>query len=59
MSHFAELKTELEVLGSGHRTDSIEDKVDALWIQVRMASYSLASHVPSSVARNPPDGVGE
>jgi hypothetical protein len=59
VSHFLELKTELEVLRFGRSADLIEDKVDAMWIRVRAASNSLASHVPSSVARNPPDGVGE
>jgi hypothetical protein len=56
--HFPELETELEVLGSGCSVDLIEDEVDALWTRVRTASDSLGSHVPSFVARNPPDGVG-
>jgi hypothetical protein len=59
VSHIPELKTELDVLGSGCSADLIEHKVDAILIQVCMASDLLASHVPSSVARNPPDGVGE
>jgi hypothetical protein len=42
LSHFPELKSELELF----RT------------RVRAASDSLASHVPPSVARSPPDGVG-
>jgi hypothetical protein len=49
----------LEVLGSGRSTDLTEDKADALWIQVHVASDSLASHVPSSVACNPPGNTGE
>jgi hypothetical protein len=56
--HFLELKTVLEVLRSRRSTDPIEDEVDAIWIRVRTASDSLVSHVPSSVAHNPPDGVG-
>jgi hypothetical protein len=58
VSHFPELKTELEVLRSRRNTDLTEDEADALWIRVRWASDSLVSHVPSSVARNPPDDVG-
>jgi hypothetical protein len=59
VSHFLELKTELEVLGSGHSVDLIEDEADAMWIRMRVASNSLASHVPSSVVYNSPDGAGE
>jgi hypothetical protein len=59
MSHFPELKTELEVLRSGCSSDLTEDKSDALWIRVHVASDSLASHVPSLGARNPPNDVGE
>jgi hypothetical protein len=57
--HFSELKIELEVLRSGHGADLTEDEVDAPWIWVRVALDSLVSRVPSSVARNPPDGAGE
>jgi hypothetical protein len=59
VSHFLELETELEVLGFGHSVDLIEDKLDVVWTRVHVALDSLASHVPSSIARNPPDGVGE
>jgi hypothetical protein len=59
VSHFLELKTELEVLGSSRSADLIKNETDALWIQVRVASDSLASHVPSSVARNPLDDARE
>jgi hypothetical protein len=52
LSHFLELKSELELLGFGRNADLIEDHADA-------ASDSLASLVPSSVARDPPDGMGE
>jgi hypothetical protein len=47
------------VLGSGCNADLTEDEADALWTQVRMASDSLTSYVPSSVARGPLDGEGE
>jgi hypothetical protein len=53
MSHFPELKTDLEVLRSEHNADLTEDEVDALWTQMHMASDSVASYVPSSVARKP------
>jgi hypothetical protein len=56
---FSKLKIELEVLGSRRSADLTEDEADALWIRVCVASDSLALHVPSSVACNPPDGVGE
>jgi hypothetical protein len=56
---FLELKSELELLGSGRNMDMIEDEEDALWTQVHAASDSLALYVPSSVARDPPHGVGE
>jgi Trp operon repressor len=59
MSHFLELDADLEVLESDHFTGLTEDEVDALWSRVRVASDLLASHVPSSVARHPPDSVGE
>jgi hypothetical protein len=59
VSHFLELKTELEVLGSGRNVDLTEDEVDALWTRVCMALDLLALYVPSSVARNPPNGVKE
>jgi hypothetical protein len=36
-----------------------EDEVDALWSLVRTAVDLLTSHVPSSVAHNPHDGVGK
>jgi hypothetical protein len=42
LSHFPELKSML---------DLTEDQVDALWSWVRIASDSLASHVPPSVTR--------
>jgi hypothetical protein len=30
LSHFSELGTELELLGSGHNMDVMEDRMDAL-----------------------------
>jgi hypothetical protein len=42
MSHFLELKSELQLLGSGCNADLTEDQADALWTWVRMASDSLA-----------------
>jgi hypothetical protein len=58
ISHFSELKSELELLGSRHKVDLIEDEADALWTRVSAASDSLASYVPSSVAHGPPNNVG-
>jgi hypothetical protein len=48
----------LELLGLGRNTDLMEDQVDALWIQARLTSNLLASHVLPSVACSPPDGSG-
>jgi hypothetical protein len=57
--HFSELDTDLEVLRSGSNMGLTESMVDALWSRVHVAANSLASHVPYSVARNPPDSAGE
>jgi hypothetical protein len=59
MWHFSELKSELELLRFRRNADLIEDQAESLWTRVRVASNSLASHVPSSVACSPPDGTGE
>jgi hypothetical protein len=59
VSLFPQLKTELEVLKSRHNADLTEGEAESLWIQVRVASDSLASHVPSLIACNPPDDAGE
>jgi hypothetical protein len=59
MSHFPELNPKLELLGSVHKMDLIEDEAGALWTRVRMASDSLTSYVPSSIAHSSPDDVGE
>jgi hypothetical protein len=58
MSHFLELKTDLEVPGSGHSADLTEDEAYALWTRVRSAIDLLVSYVPSSVACNPPYNMG-
>jgi hypothetical protein len=57
--HFLELMAELEALGSGRNAYFTEDEEDALWTRVRTTSDLLASHVPSSATRYPPDGAGE
>jgi hypothetical protein len=59
LSHFSELRAELELLGFGRSVDLTEDQVDALWTRVRQASDSLVSHVPPSLACGPPDGTVE
>jgi hypothetical protein len=59
VSHFLELKTEVEVFGSGCNADLSEDEVDAFWTWVRATVDLLVSYVPSSVAHNPPGGAGE
>jgi hypothetical protein len=59
LSHFLELKSELELLGSGQNADLTDDQANALWTLVSMALDSQASLVRSSIARNPPDDVGE
>jgi hypothetical protein len=58
VSHFPELKTDLEVLRFGRNVDLTKDEADALWTQVRAASNLLASYAPSLIARNPPDSMG-
>jgi hypothetical protein len=58
VSHFWELDADLEVLGSRRSTGLMEDEADALWSRVCVSLDSLASHVPSSVAHNPPGSTG-
>jgi hypothetical protein len=55
LSHFSELKPELELLGSERDVDQRDDQADALWPLVSVALDSLASLVPSSLARDPPN----
>jgi hypothetical protein len=59
MSHFPELKSELEVLRSRRNADLTGDQADALWTRVHVALDSLALHVPPTPARSPPDGAEE
>jgi hypothetical protein len=59
VSHLPELDVDLDVLGSRRVAGLTDDEVDALWSRVHVASDSLPSLVPSSVAHNPPDSVGE
>jgi hypothetical protein len=59
LSHFSELKSELEVLGSERNACLTEDLADALWTLVQMASDFLASHIPLLVACSPRDGAGD
>jgi hypothetical protein len=46
--HFPEQKPKLELLGSGHNTNLMEDQADALWTRVHVTSDALASHILSS-----------
>jgi hypothetical protein len=55
LAYFPELEPELELLGSGRDTHLNDDWVDALRPLVSVASDSLASVVPSSLARDPLD----
>jgi hypothetical protein len=48
VSHFLELKSKLELLGSGRNVDLTEDEANALWIRVCAALDSLTSYVASS-----------
>jgi hypothetical protein len=57
LTHFPELGTKLELLGSRHNADLTKDQVDTLWTQARLASYSLVLYVPLSVAHGSPDGI--
>jgi hypothetical protein len=59
VSHFLELESELELLGSRRNVDLIGDEADAIWTRVGVAPDSLVSYVPSLVARSSPGGVGE
>jgi uncharacterized protein YxjI len=59
VSHFVELKSKLELLGSGRKVNLTQDEADALWTRLHVALDTPASYVPSSVAYGPPDGTGE
>jgi hypothetical protein len=56
---FPELDADLEVLGSGHNAGLAKDEINPLRFRVCAVVDSLSSHIPSSVARSPPDSVGE
>jgi hypothetical protein len=57
--HFSELKSKLELHGFGQNVDLTDDQPNALWPLVSVTSDSLASLVPSSIVRNPPDDMVE
>jgi hypothetical protein len=59
LSDFLELKSVLELHGSGRNADLTDNQADAIWPLVSAASDSLALLVPSLIARDPPDGAGE
>jgi hypothetical protein len=44
---------------SGHNADLTEGQLDALWTQMHRASESLELGIPSSVAHDSPDDIGE
>jgi hypothetical protein len=52
---FSQTGTELELLRSEWDADLSDDRVDALWPWLITASDLLASLVPSSLARYPPN----
>jgi hypothetical protein len=55
LSHFPKLELKLELLRFRRDADQSDDRADALWPLVSMASDSLTSLVPSSLVHNPPD----
>jgi hypothetical protein len=57
LSHFPKLEPELELLGLGQDADTTNNEADIFWYLVSMASDSLASLVPSLLARDPPDNA--
>jgi hypothetical protein len=57
LSHFPELEPKLELLGSGWDADLTDNWADALWPLVSTTTDSLASLIPSSLARDPPNNV--
>jgi hypothetical protein len=54
-SHFLELESELELLGSGYNADLMNDEMETPWTRTCRASESLSSRVP----HNPPDDARE
>jgi hypothetical protein len=59
LTHFPELEPELELFGSGYYADLLVGQLEIFWTWTCHASESLSSWIPPSVARSPPDGVGE
>jgi hypothetical protein len=59
LSHFLELKTELELLEPGRNAELTQGQADTLCPLVSMASDSLALLIPSSVAYDSTDDAGE
>jgi hypothetical protein len=57
LSHFPKLEPKLELLGSGWDADLTDNWADALWPLVSTTTDSLASLIPSSLARDPPNNV--
>jgi hypothetical protein len=57
LSYFPKLELELELLGSRRDAYLSNDQVDALWPFVSVASDLLASLLPSSLPREPPNDV--
>jgi hypothetical protein len=57
LSHFPKLEPELEFLKSGRDADLSDDQANALWPLVSVASNSLSSLIPSSLAHDPLDDV--
>jgi hypothetical protein len=59
LSHFPELVTELDRLGSRRNANLTEGQSDALWTQKHWASESLVLSIPLSVSRDSPEDTGE
>jgi hypothetical protein len=55
LTHFPEL----ELFESRYNADLPVGQLETFWTQTCQASESLSSWIPPSVARSPPDGVGE
>jgi hypothetical protein len=59
LSHFPKLELKLELLGSGYNADLTKDEMEAFWTRTHRALESLSPRAPLSVARGPPNNVGE
>jgi hypothetical protein len=57
LSYFPKLELELELLGSRRDAYLSNNQADALWPLVSVASDLLASLLPSSLPRDPPNDV--